>query len=100
MEIMAPPGMEEMTEQLRSMFAGMGQERSKPRKVTVKEAFKHLCDEEAAKRIDEEELRAEAARNAEQTALAFYMESTNGPAGHGKPPAKSEVKADHSALYP
>src|SRR5690625_7892849 len=74
MEILAPPGMEEMTAQLRSMFAGMGQERSKPRKVTVKEAFKHLCDEEAAKRIDEEELRAETVRNAEQNGIVYLDE--------------------------
>src|SRR5690625_1142785 len=74
MEIMAPPGMEEMTEQLRSMFAGMGRERTKARKMKVKEAFKILCDEEASKRIDEEELRAAAVRNAEQNGIVFLDE--------------------------
>src|SRR5690625_453940 len=74
MEIMAPPGMEEMTEQLRSMFAGMGRERTRTRKMKVKEAFKLLCDEEANKRIDEEELREAAVRNAEQNGIVFLDE--------------------------
>src|SRR5690606_21943210 len=74
MEIMAPPGMEEMTEQLRSMFAGMGQDKKKQRKMSVKEAFRLLTDEEAAKRINEEELRAEAITNAEQNGIVFLDE--------------------------
>ncbi|HLU15509.1 MAG TPA: ATP-dependent protease ATPase subunit HslU [Burkholderiaceae bacterium] len=74
MEIMAPPGMEEMTEQLKSMFAGLGRERKKARKVTVKEAFKLLTEEEAARRINEEELRAAAVQNAEQNGIVFLDE--------------------------
>ena len=74
MEIMAPPGMEEMTEQLRSMFAGLGQERKKQRKMSVKEAFRLLTEEEAAKRVNEEELRAEAIANAEQNGIVFLDE--------------------------
>ncbi len=74
MEIMAPPGMEEMTEQLRSMFAGMGQEKKKQRKMSVKEAFRLLTEEEAAKRVNEEELRAEAVSNAEQNGIVFLDE--------------------------
>jgi len=74
MEIMAPPGMEEMTEQLRSMFAGMGREKKKLRKMTVKEAFRLLTEEEAAKRVNEEELRSEAVANAEQNGIVFLDE--------------------------
>ncbi len=74
MEIMAPPGMEEMTEQLRSMFAGMGRDKTKKRKLKVKEAFKLLVDEEAAKHINEEELRAAAVLNAEQNGIVFLDE--------------------------
>ena len=74
MEIMAPPGMEEMTEQLRSMFAGMGREKKKLRKMSVKEAFRLLTEEEAAKRVNEEELRSEAIANAEQNGIVFLDE--------------------------
>ncbi|NLJ61890.1 MAG: ATP-dependent protease ATPase subunit HslU [Alcaligenaceae bacterium] len=74
MEIMAPPGMEEMTEQLRSMFAGLGRDKTKARKMKVKEAFKLLVEEEAAKRVNEEELRTEAVRNAEQNGIVFLDE--------------------------
>lgn len=74
MEIMAPPGMEEMTEQLRGMFAGISREKTKPRKIKIKEAFKLLVDEEAAKRINEEDLRAAAVKNAEQNGIVFLDE--------------------------
>jgi len=74
MEIMAPPGMEEMTEQLKGMFAGLGREKKKTRKITVKEAFKLLIEEEAAKRINEEDLRTTAVNNAEQNGIVFLDE--------------------------
>jgi ATP-dependent HslUV protease ATP-binding subunit HslU len=74
MEIMAPPGMEEMTEQLRGMFAGLGREKKKPKKMAVKEAFKLLVEEEAAKRINEEDLRSVAVANAEQNGIVFLDE--------------------------
>ena len=74
MEIMAPPGMEEMTEQLRSMFAGLGRDKKKTRKMPIKEAFRLLTEEEAAKRINEEELRSEAIANAEQNGIVFLDE--------------------------
>lgn len=74
MEIMAPPGMEEMTEQLRGMFAGLGRDKTKPRKLKVKEAFKLLTEEEAAKRVNEEELRTAAVHNAEQNGIVFLDE--------------------------
>jgi ATP-dependent HslUV protease ATP-binding subunit HslU len=59
-EIMAPPGMEEMTSQLQSMFQNMGSGRSHARKLKVKEAFKLLIEEEAAKLINDDEIKATA----------------------------------------
>jgi ATP-dependent HslUV protease ATP-binding subunit HslU len=55
MDIMSPPGMEDMAEQLKGMFAGIARDKKKSRKMTVKEAFKMLTDEEAAKRVNEED---------------------------------------------
>jgi ATP-dependent HslUV protease ATP-binding subunit HslU len=74
MEIMAPPGMEEMTEQIKSMFAGVGSARKKPRKMKVKDAMKVLVDEEAAKLINEDELRQKAINNVEQNGIVFLDE--------------------------
>jgi ATP-dependent HslUV protease ATP-binding subunit HslU len=74
MEIMAPPGMEEMQQQLQSMFQNLGAGRSKPRKLKVREALKLLVDEEAAKLINEEEIRARALANAEQNGIVFIDE--------------------------
>jgi ATP-dependent HslUV protease ATP-binding subunit HslU len=72
--IMAPPGMEEMQEQLTSMFANLGGQRTKPRKMKVKEAQKLLVEEEAGKLVNEEELRAKALHNAEQNGIVFIDE--------------------------
>ncbi|MER1966786.1 ATP-dependent protease ATPase subunit HslU [Castellaniella sp. GW247-6E4] len=74
MEIMAPPGMEEMTEQLRGMFAGLSQGKTKTRKLTVKEAFRLITEEEAGRRINEEELRGQAVTLAEQHGIVFLDE--------------------------
>jgi len=73
-EIMAPPGMEEMQQQLQSMFQNLGGNRSRTRKVKVKEALKLLTDEEAAKLINEEELKLKAVANAEQNGIVFIDE--------------------------
>jgi ATP-dependent HslUV protease ATP-binding subunit HslU len=73
-QIMAPPGMEEMQEQLSSMFANLGGQRTKPRKMKVKEAQKLLVEEEAGKLVNEEELRARAIANAEQNGIVFIDE--------------------------
>jgi ATP-dependent HslUV protease ATP-binding subunit HslU len=73
-QIMAPPGMEEMQEQLSSMFANLGGSRTKPRKLKVKEAQKLLVEEEAGKLVNEEELRAKALTNAEQNGIVFIDE--------------------------
>jgi ATP-dependent HslUV protease ATP-binding subunit HslU len=74
MEIMAPPGMEEMQQQLQSMFQNLGAGKSRPRKMKVREAAKLLIDEEAGKLLNEEELRAAAVRNAEQNGIVFIDE--------------------------
>ncbi|MEM7430638.1 MAG: ATP-dependent protease ATPase subunit HslU [Pseudomonadota bacterium] len=73
-EIMAPPGMEDMTSQLQSMFQNMGGGRRKTRKLKVKDALKHLTDEEAAKMIDEEELKSQALEAVEQHGIVFLDE--------------------------
>jgi len=73
-EIMAPPGMEEMTSQLQGMFANLGGQRRQTRKLKVKDAFRMLCDEEAAKMVDEEELKAQALEAVEQHGIVFLDE--------------------------
>jgi ATP-dependent HslUV protease ATP-binding subunit HslU len=73
-EIMAPAGLEDLTNQLQGMFANLGGNRTKMRKVKVREAFKLLTDEEAAKMINEEELKLQALQNAEQNGIVFIDE--------------------------
>jgi ATP-dependent HslUV protease ATP-binding subunit HslU len=73
-EIMAPPGMEEMTSQLQGLFQNFGSGRTKTRKLRVAEALKVLGDEEAAKMINEEELKMRATRMAEQNGIVFIDE--------------------------
>jgi ATP-dependent HslUV protease ATP-binding subunit HslU len=73
-EIMAPAGMEDLTQQLQSMFSNLGGTRTRARKVKVREAFKLLTDEEAAKMINEEELKLRALENAEQNGIVFIDE--------------------------
>jgi len=73
-EIMAPAGMEDLTQQLQGMFSNLGGNRTRQRKVKVPEAFKLLTDEEAAKMINEEELKLRALRNAEQNGIVFIDE--------------------------
>jgi ATP-dependent HslUV protease ATP-binding subunit HslU len=73
-EIMAPPGMEELSQQLQGMFSNLGGARSKPRRLKVREAFKILTEEEAGKLVNEEELKARALSNAEQNGIVFLDE--------------------------
>ncbi len=73
-EIMAPPGMEEMTSQLQSMFQNLGGSRRKTRKLKISEAFRLLTDEEAAKMLDEEELKTQALEAVEQHGIVFIDE--------------------------
>jgi ATP-dependent HslUV protease ATP-binding subunit HslU len=74
LEIMAPPGMEEMTSQLQSMFSNMGRQQRKTRKMPIKAALEALCDEEAAKMINEDELKQKAVAEAEQNGIVFIDE--------------------------
>jgi ATP-dependent HslUV protease ATP-binding subunit HslU len=86
-EIMAPPGMEEMTNQLQGMFQNMGGNRTRTRKLRIKDARKLLRDEEAAKMINEEDIKHAALENVEQNGIVFIDEidkvtrrgDTNGP---------------------
>lgn len=74
MEIMGPAGMEEMAEQLRGMFSQMGQDKRRARKLKIAEAMKLLVDEEAGKLVNDEEIKAQALRNAEQNGIVFIDE--------------------------
>ncbi len=74
MEIMGPPGMEEMTQQLQDMFQSMGRERKKKRKLTVKEALKLLTEEEAARLVSNEDFKLRAVQNVEQNGIVFLDE--------------------------
>jgi len=73
-EIMTPPGMEEMTQQLQSMFQNLSQERTKKRKLKIKDALKQLVEEEAARLVNPEELKAKALEAVEQHGIVFIDE--------------------------
>jgi ATP-dependent HslUV protease ATP-binding subunit HslU len=89
MDIMGPPGMEDMTEQIRSMFANLGGGKKTRRKMKVKEALKVLTDEEASKMLNDEEVKAKAVQNVEQNGIVFLDEidkiaSRNSESGGGE----------------
>ena len=73
-EIMTPPGMEEMTSQLQSMFSNMGQGKKSSQRLTIKEALKRVREEEAAKLINEDEIKSHALHAVEQTGIVFIDE--------------------------
>ncbi len=73
-EIMAPPGMEEMTSQLQGMFQNLGGNKTRQRKMRIEDARKVLIDEEAAKMVNEDELKMTAVANAEQNGIVFIDE--------------------------
>ena len=73
-EIMAPPGMEEMTSQLQNMFSNLNTDKSKNRKLKVKDALKLVGDEEAVKLVNEDELKAKAVEAVEQNGIVFIDE--------------------------
>ncbi len=73
-EIMGPPGMEDMTGQLQNIFQNMGNGKMQTRKLPIKEAFKLLMDEEAAKLVNEEDIKTQALLNAEQNGIVFLDE--------------------------
>jgi ATP-dependent HslUV protease ATP-binding subunit HslU len=74
MEIMAPPGMEELTQQIQGMFATMGPARRKRRALRIREALRLLTDEEALKLVNEEEIRFKAVKSVEQDGIVFLDE--------------------------
>ena len=73
-EIMTPPGMEDMTSQLQSLFEGMSPNKTKKRKMKIKEALKVMLDEEAAKLVNPEELKQQAIEAVEQHGIVFIDE--------------------------
>ncbi len=73
-EIIAPPGMEEMTSQLQGMFQNLGGRRTRSRKLKIKEARKLLLEEEAARMINEEDIKAKAVQRVEQHGIVFLDE--------------------------
>ena len=73
-EIMSPPGMEEMTDQLQNMFSSMGNQKASKLKMTVTQAMIRLTEEEASKLINEEDLKVRALESAEQNGIVFIDE--------------------------
>jgi ATP-dependent HslUV protease ATP-binding subunit HslU len=74
MEILAPPGMEDLTQQLQGMFQSLGGGKKRTRKMKIRDALKALADEEAARLINDEEVKAQAIRNVEQNGIVFLDE--------------------------
>ncbi|HEY9397409.1 MAG TPA: ATP-dependent protease ATPase subunit HslU [Burkholderiales bacterium] len=74
MEILAPPGMEDLTQQIQGMFQNLGGTRKKLRKLKIQEALKHLVDEEAARLVNDDELKTTAVANVEQNGIVFLDE--------------------------
>ena len=97
MEIVGPPGMEDLTQQLQGMFQNLGKERRKARKMKIAEALKALTDEEAGRLINDEELKAEAVSSVEQNGIVFLDEidkiAARGEA-HGADVSRQGVQRD------
>ncbi len=73
-EIMTPPGMEDMADQLQGLFANVGQDKTKKRKLKIKDALKELAEEEAHKLVNTEDLKQQAVENVEQNGIVFLDE--------------------------
>ncbi|MEE9326803.1 MAG: ATP-dependent protease ATPase subunit HslU [Cocleimonas sp.] len=73
-EIMTPPGMEDMADQLQGLFKNIGKDKTKKRKLKIKEALKELTEEEANKMVNSEDLKAQALENVEQNGIVFLDE--------------------------
>ena len=97
LEIMGPPGMEEMTEQLRGMFGQMGPQKRQTRKLKISEAMKLLIDEEAGKLVNEEEIKTQALHMLEQNGIVFIDEIdkvTSRSEGSGAEVSRQGVQRD------
>ncbi len=97
LEVMGPPGMEEMTDQLRGMFGQMGQAKRQTRKLKISEAYKLLVDEEAAKLVNEDEIKTRALHMLEQNGIVFIDEIdkvTSRSEGSGAEVSRQGVQRD------
>ena len=97
LEVMGPPGMEEMTEQLRGMFGQMGQAKRQTRKLKISEAQKLLVDEEAAKLVNEDDIKTQAITMLEQNGIVFIDEIdkvTSRSEGSGAEVSRQGVQRD------
>jgi len=95
-EIMAPPGMEDLTSQLQSMFQQVGTGRTKSRKMPIKKALKLLTEEEAAKLINEDDIKTRAIENIEQNGIVFIdeIDKVARHAGQGGEVSREGVQRD------
>ncbi|MDX9739641.1 MAG: ATP-dependent protease ATPase subunit HslU [Gammaproteobacteria bacterium] len=97
-EIMAPPGMEEMSSQLQNLFRNFGGQQTKRRRLPIREAFRLLTDEEAARLVNEDEIKTRALENAEQNGIVFIDEidkiARRSDAGHGPDISREGVQRD------
>lgn len=97
LEVMGPAGMEEMTEQLRGMFGQLGQNKRQTRKVKISEAYKLLADEEAAKLVNEDDIKSQALHLLEQNGIVFIDEIdkvTSRSEGSGAEVSRQGVQRD------
>ncbi|OHX12336.1 ATP-dependent protease ATPase subunit HslU [Chromobacterium sphagni] len=97
MNVMAPPGMEDFASQLQGMFQGLGAGKKQAAKMKVADAFKQLVDEEAAKLVNDEELKAEALKSVEQNGIVFLDEIdkvTSRGEGQGADVSRAGVQRD------
>ena len=96
MEIFAPPGMEELTNQLQGMFQNLGNRRTQKKKLKIAEAMKLLTDEEAGKLVNEEELKLAALHNVESNGIVFLdeVDKIAGRESHGADVSRQGVQRD------
>jgi ATP-dependent HslUV protease ATP-binding subunit HslU len=97
MEIFAPPGMEDLTAQIQNMFQNLGQGRKRTRKLKIRDAMKLLTEEEAAKLVNDEDLKVQALRNVEQNGIVFLDEMdkiTSRSETHGADVSRQGVQRD------
>ena len=97
MEIFAPPGMEDLTQQIQGMFQNIGGGKKRQRKMKISDALKSLAEEEAARLINDEEVKTEALRNVEQNGIVFLDEIdkiASRSEGHGAEVSRQGVQRD------